>query len=162
MVLKHKPDLIDRKILREIQQDAAISNLELADKVGLSPSPCSRRVKQLEDAGIIKRQVTLLDQEALGLPLTIYVHVSMQTQETARLENFELTLQNFEAVQECSLITGSDADYILKVVMPDMAYYEHFLLKQLNQIEGVASIRTSFALRRVISRTTLPLGHLND
>ncbi|WP_051560065.1 Lrp/AsnC family transcriptional regulator [Marinobacterium jannaschii] len=161
-MLKHKPDLIDRKILREIQQDAAISNLELADKVGLSPSPCSRRVKQLEDAGIIKRQVTLLDQEALGLPLTIYVHVSMQTQETARLENFELTLQNFEAVQECSLITGSDADYILKVVMPDMAYYEHFLLKQLNQIEGVASIRTSFALRRVISRTTLPLGHLND
>lgn len=156
----HKLDRIDRKILHEIQQDASISNLELAEKVGLSPSPCSRRVRQLEEAGIINRQVTLLDQEELGLPLTIYVSVSMTTQATAKLENFEQHVQSFDAVQECSLVTGSDADYLLKVVMPDMSYYEHFLLKQLNQIDGVASIRTSFVLRRVVQRTALPLGHI--
>ncbi len=155
-----KLDRIDRRILREIQQDARISNLELAERVGLSPSPCARRVRLLEEAGIIKRQVTLLDQEALGLPLTIYIHVSMATQVTAKLENFERTVMGFEEVQECALITGSDADYLLKVVMPDMAYYEHFLLKQLNLIDGVASLRTSFALRRVVQRTALPLGHI--
>jgi len=114
----------------------------------------------MEEAGIIRKQVTLLDQDALGLPLTIYIHVSMATQATEKLENFEQTILSYDAVQECSLITGSDADYILKVVMPDMAYYEHFLLKQLNQIDGVASIRTSFALRRVTTRTAMPLSHI--
>lgn len=153
-------DRIDRLILQEIQQDGSISNVELSERVGLSPSPCSRRVRQLEEAGIIDQRVTLLDQDALGLPLTIYVHVSMSSQATAVLEAFEQKIIDFDAVQECSLVTGSDADYLLKVVMPDMAYYEHFLLKQLNQIEGVASIRTSFALRRVILRTQMPLSHI--
>jgi len=153
-------DRIDRQILQLLQQDAGISNVELAERVGLSPSPCARRVRLLEESGIIRQRVTLLDPDALGLPLTIYIHVSMLTQSTERLENFEQTVASFEAVQECSLITGSDADYLLKVVMPDMAYYEHFLLKQLNQIEGVASIRTSFALRRVVQRTQQPLTHI--
>lgn len=157
---RNRLDRIDRLILSEIQKDADISNLELSEKVGLSPSPCARRVKQLEDSGIIKKTVTLLDQESLGLPLTIYIHVSMATQSSDKLERFEATIQSLDAVQECSLITGSDADYILKVLMPDMAYYEHFLLKQLNQIDGVASIRTSFALRRVVQRTTMPLNHI--
>jgi len=153
-------DRIDRQILALLQQDASLSNVELAERIGLSASPCARRVKLLEEAGIIEGRVTLLNQEAVGLPLTIYIQVSMQTQSTERLENFEQTIASFDAVQECSLVTGSDADYLLKVVMPDMAYYEHFLLKQLNQIDGVASIRTSFALRRVVQRTQQPLDHL--
>ncbi len=155
-----KLDRIDRKILTELQNNAEISNLELAERVGLSASPCARRVKILEDAGIIKKRVTLLDQSALGLDLTIYVHVCLECQITERLENFELKVMNYDEVMECSLITGSDADFLLKVVMPDMAYYEHFLLKELNRIEGVTSIRTSFVLRRVKNKTDMPLNHI--
>lgn len=153
-------DRIDRKILREIQRNADISNLELAEKVGLSPSPCARRVKLLEEAGIIQQRVTLLNQAALGLDLTIYVHVCLECQIPERLENFEQKIMNYDQVLECSLITGSDADFLLKVVMPDMAAYEQFLLKELNQIKGVTSIRTSFVLRQVMQRTALPLGHI--
>ncbi len=156
-----KLDRIDRKILEEIQQNGSISNLELAEKINLSPSPCSRRVKHLEDAGIIDKQVTLLNKDALGLPLTVYIHVSLEKQFTKTLENFERHIITYSEVQECSLITGSDADYLLKVLMPDMSYYEKFLLKELNQIEGVSSIRTSFVMRQVLSRTELPLSHIN-
>ncbi len=156
-----KLDRIDRKILEEIQRNGDISNLDLAEKVNLSPSPCSRRVKQLEEAGIIKRQVTLLDQEALGLPLTVYIHVSLEKQRPKTLENFELVITGYSEVLECALITGGDADYLLKVLMPDMSYYEKFLLKELNQIDGVSSIRTSFVMRQVIQRTELPLTHIN-
>ncbi|MGY8870422.1 MAG: Lrp/AsnC family transcriptional regulator [Pseudomonadales bacterium] len=155
-----KLDRIDRKILDEIQRDGNISNLELADKVGLSPSPCSRRVRQLEDAGIIDKQVTLLNQNELGLPLTIFIHVSLEKQLPKTLDNFERSISTYNEVLECSLITGSDADYLLKVVMPDMSYYEKFLLKELNQIEGVSSIRTSFVMRQVLNRTALPLSHI--
>lgn len=156
-----KLDRIDRKILEEIQRNGDISNLELAEKVNLSPSPCSRRVRQLEEAGIIDRQVTLLNQDALGLPLTVYIHVSLEKQLPKTLENFERSITSYNEVLECALITGSDADYLLKVLMPDMSYYEKFLLKELNQIEGVSSIRTSFVMRQVISRTELPLSHIN-
>ena len=156
-----KLDRIDRKILEEIQRDGNISNLELAEKVNLSPSPCSRRVRQLQDAGIIEKQVTLLNKNALGLPLTVYIHVSLEKQLPKTLENFERTISTYNEVLECALITGSDADYLLKVLMPDMSYYEKFLLKELNQIEGVSSIRTSFVMRQVISRTELPLSHIN-
>lgn len=156
-----KLDRIDRKILEEIQRNGNISNLELAEKVNLSPSPCSRRVRQLEEAGIIDRQVTLLNQDALGLPLTVYIHVSLEKQLPKTLENFERSITSYNEVLECALITGSDADYLLKVLMPDMSYYEKFLLKELNQIEGVSSIRTSFVMRQVISRTELPLSHIN-
>ncbi|WP_432472855.1 Lrp/AsnC family transcriptional regulator [Amphritea sp. HPY] len=156
-----KLDRIDRKILEEIQRNGNISNLELAEKVNLSPSPCSRRVRQLEEAGIIDRQVTLLNQNALGLPLTVYIHVSLEKQLPKTLENFERSITSYNEVLECALITGSDADYLLKVLMPDMSYYEKFLLKELNQIEGVSSIRTSFVMRQVISRTELPLSHIN-
>ena len=155
-----KLDRIDRRILEEIQRNGNISNLELADIVGLSPSPCSRRVRQLEDAGIIDRQVTLLNQDALGLPLTVFIHVSLDKQLPKILENFESKISTYSEVQECALITGGDADYLLKVLMPDMSYYERFLLKELNQIDGVSSIRTSFVMRRVLHRTELPLSHI--
>ncbi|RDE25047.1 Lrp/AsnC family transcriptional regulator [Motiliproteus coralliicola] len=156
-----KLDRIDRRILAELQSDATISNLELAERVGLSPSPCSRRVRQLQERGLIDRTVTLLNRDKLDLTLTIYIQVHMANQLTKTLDNFELRVSEFDEVQECALVTGSDADYLLKVVMPDMAHYEKFLLKQLNQIDGVASIRTSFVLRQVLSRTELPLKHVN-
>lgn len=156
-----KFDRTDRKILEELQKNGDISNLELAEKVNLSPSPCSRRVRQLEEAGVIEKRVTLLNKEALGLPLTIYIHVSLEKQFTKTLDNFERHIAEYNEVQECALITGSAADYLLKVIMPDMSFYENFLLKELNQIEGVSSIRTSFVMRQVLDRTALPLAHIN-
>ncbi len=155
-----KLDRMDRRILEEIQKDGGISNLELAERVGLSPSPCARRVRLLQESGIISRQVTLLDQQKLGLPISIYILVCLDHQAPERLENFDSTVGGWPEVVECALITGSDADYLLKVVMPDMEYYQRFLLDKLNRIEGVSSIRTSFVLRQVIQRTELPLTHI--
>jgi Lrp/AsnC family leucine-responsive transcriptional regulator len=153
-------DRIDRRILEEIQSDGSISNLELAERIGLSPSPCARRVKLLREGGIIGRQITLLDQKTLGLPISIYIAVCLDNQSPSRLENFDSKVTDWPEVAECSLITGSDADYLLKVVMPDMDYYQRFLLEKLNRIEGISSIRTSFVLRKVIQRTELPLTHI--
>jgi len=155
-----KIDRIDRRILEEIQVDGSISNLELSERVGLSPSPCARRIKILQETGIINRQITLLDQEKLGLPISIYVMVCLENQESGRLENFDRSVSAWPEVLECSLITGSDADYLLKVVMPDMDYYQRFLLKKLNRIDGIRSIKTSFVLRKVVQRTELPLDHI--
>ena len=115
----------------------------------------------LEDSGIIDRQITLLNQEKLGLPISIYVMVCLENQDSKRLENFDRCITAWPEVVECSLITGSDADYLLKVVMPDMDYYQRFLLKKLNLVDGVRSIKTSFVLRKVVQRTELPLDHIN-
>lgn len=155
-----KLDAMDRRILEHIQADGSISNLELAERVGLSPSPCARRVKLLQESGIISRQITLLDQSKLGLPISIYISVSLDHQSPDRLNNFDNKISDWPEVIECSLITGSDTDYLLKVVMPDMDYYQRFLLDKLNQVEGVSSIRTSFVLRRVLQRTEMPLHHI--
>ncbi len=158
-----KPNLdrIDRKIIAELQHNGNLSNLQLSERVGLSPSPCLRRVKQLEESGVITRKVTLMDQELLGLSLTVYIQVSLGNQVPGMLEHFEEVVVTYPEVLECSLVTGSDADYLLKAVMPDMSHYEKFLLRELNQIDGVSHIRTSFALRRVVNRTELPLGHIS-
>jgi Lrp/AsnC family leucine-responsive transcriptional regulator len=102
----------------------------------------------------------LLDQKTLGLPISIYIAVCLDNQSPGRLENFDAKVNGWPEVVECSLITGSDADYLLKVVMPDMDYYQRFLLEKLNRIEGVSSIRTSFVLRKVVQRTELPLTHI--
>jgi Lrp/AsnC family leucine-responsive transcriptional regulator len=155
-------DRIDRKIIAELQHNANLSNLELSERVGLSPSPCLRRVKQLEESGVITRKVALIDQDLLGLSLTVYIQVSLGNQVPGMLERFEESVVNYPEVLECSLVTGSDADYLLKAVIPDMSHYEKFLLRQLNQIDGVSHIRTSFALRRVVNRTELPLGHIGN
>ncbi len=155
-----KLDRIDRRILEEIQADGSISNLELSERIGLSPSPCARRIKILQETGIINRQITLLDQDKIGLPISIYVMVCLENQESERLENFDRNVRTWPEVLECSLITGSDADYLLKVVMPDMDYYQRFLLKKLNRIDGIRSIKTSFVLRKIVHRTELPLDHI--
>ena len=129
-----KLDRIDRKILAAMQRNGRISNLELADMVGLSPTPCSRRVRRLEESGLIRAHVTLLDQAMLGLKLTAYIGISMDRHTPDRFENFEAQVREYPEVMECSVVTGQSSDYLLKAVVPDMAYYERFLLGRLTRI----------------------------
>ncbi|PPD40104.1 MAG: AsnC family transcriptional regulator [Methylobacter sp.] len=155
-----KLDKMDKRILDEMQKNARISNLELADKIGLSPSPCSRRVKQLEDEGLIDRHVTLLNQSKLQLKLIALIQVSMDLHTPERFETFEAEVRNYPEVLECYLITGQAADYLLKVIVPDMEYYQEFLLGKLTRINGVSGVQSSFVLRKAVDTTALPLGHL--
>lgn len=155
-------DRTDRRILDIMQRDARITNLELADKVGLSPTPCARRVKRLEESGLIRGHVTLLDQSRLGLKLTAYLGISMDRHTPDRFEAFEREVSAYPEVVECSVVTGQSADYLLKVVVADMEYYERFLLGKLTSIPGVTGVHSSFELRRVLQRTALPLDHLED
>ena len=153
-------DRIDRRIPTLMQDDARITNLELADKVGLSPTPCSRRVKRLEESGLITRHVTLLNQSLLGLNITAMISITMDRHTPDRFENFEIQVGTFPEVIECSIVTGQAADYLLKAVLPDMTYYEEFLLGRLTRIEGVTGVHSSFVLRKIIDRTALPLDHV--
>lgn len=153
-------DSIDRRILNLLQNDARMTNLELADRVGLSPTPCARRVKRLEESGVIDRHVTLLDQARLGLNITAMVGITMDRHTPERFENFERKVSGFPEVVECSIVTGQAADYLLKAVLPDMTYYEEFLLGRLTRIEGVVGVHSSFVLRKIISRTAVPLDHV--
>lgn len=157
-----KIDRTDRRILGEMQKNGRISNLELADAVGLSPTPCSRRVKRLEESGVIDRHVTLLNQSALGLKLTAIIGITMDRHTPERFERFEAAVRDYHEVVECSVVTGQSADYLLRAVVPDMEYYEAFLLGKLTRIEGVTGVHSSFVLRRVISRTELPLDHISS
>ncbi len=147
---------IDRRILHTLQRNARLSNVDLADKVGLSPSPCLRRVRRLEKAGVITGYVALVDQQAVGLPVSIFVNVSLERQIESALESFETAVRKRPEVVEGYLMTG-DADYLLRVVTADLAGYERFLLDHLTRIPGVSSIRSSFALKQVVYRTELPI-----
>lgn len=155
-----KFDRHDRLILAALQQDGSLSNLELADRVGLSPSPCSRRVQKLEESGVIRGRAALLDSKALGLGLTVLIQISMDRHTPERFENFEATVRAFEEVQQCYLITGQSADYLLKVVVPDMDAYQAFLLDKVTRIEGVSGVHSSFVMRKVVDTTALPLSYL--
>ena len=157
-----KLDRLDKRILREIQRDGTITNLELAERIGLSPSPCARRVKQLEDAGIILERVTLLDPKKLDLKLTALIQISMDRHTPDRFEKFEEQIRSYAEVTECLLITGQSADYQLKVVVPDMEYYQEFLLNKITRIEGVTDVHSSFMLREVQNTTALPLDHIES
>jgi DNA-binding Lrp family transcriptional regulator len=148
-------DDIDRRILTALQNNARISNVELARMVGLSPSPCLRRVKTLEDCGVIQRYVSLLDQGAVGFPVSVFVNVTLERQVESALEQFEAAIGQRPEVLECYLMTG-DADYLLRVVTRDLASYERFLVDHLARIPGVSSIKSSFALKQVSYRTALP------
>jgi len=149
-------DAIDRKILALLQENARLSNVELADAVGLSPSPCLRRVRELEHAGVIRRYVTLLDPARVGLPVSIFVNVTLERQVEQALERFEAAILKRPEVMECYLMTG-DADYLLRVVTADLSAYERFLMDHLTRVPGVASIKSSFALKQVKYRTALPV-----
>jgi Lrp/AsnC family transcriptional regulator, leucine-responsive regulatory protein len=155
-----KLDRFDKRILAELQKDGGLSNQDLAERIGLSPSPCSRRVKQLEEAGIIQRRVTLLDRRKLGLSLTAIIQISMDRHTPERFETFEAKVRQYPEVQECYLITGQDADYLLKVVVPDMDHYQEFLLDKITRIEGVSGVHSSFVMRRVVDSTELPLAYV--
>ena len=157
-----KLDRLDKRILREIQRDGTITNLELAERIGLSPSPCARRVKQLEDAGIILDRVTLLDPKKLDLKLTALIQISMDRHTPDRFAKFEEQIRSYAEVTECLLITGQSADYQLKVVVPDMEYYQEFLLNKITRIEGVTDVHSSFMLREVQNTTALPLNHIES
>jgi Lrp/AsnC family leucine-responsive transcriptional regulator len=156
--LKISLDRTDRRILDELQKDGAISNLDLADKVGLSPSPCSRRVKALQESGIIQKTVAVLDQKALGLDMVAMISISMDRHTPERFENFETLVSNFPEVLECYLITGSSADYLLKVIVKDMEGYQQFLLGKLTRIEGVSGVHSSFVMRKVVDSSRLPVN----
>ena len=157
-----KLDRLDKRILGEIQRNGTITNLELAERIGLSPSPCARRVKQLEDAGIILDRVTLLDPKKLDLKLTALIQISMDRHTPDRFEKFEEQIRSYAEVTECLLITGQSADYQLKVVVPDMEYYQEFLLNKITRIDGVTDVHSSFMLREVQNTTALPLDHIES
>ncbi|EED36556.1 transcriptional regulator of AsnC/Lrp family protein [Luminiphilus syltensis NOR5-1B] len=153
------PDLdrTDIRLLKLLQEDASLSNLELAEKVGLSATPCARRIKRLENEGIVTGRVALLDQKKLGLSLTAHLGVTMDRHTPDRFDQFETTVAGFPEIIECSVVTGQSADYLLKAVVRDMEHYERFLLGKLTRISGVTGVHSSFELRRVIHRTALPL-----
>jgi Lrp/AsnC family leucine-responsive transcriptional regulator len=150
-------DAIDLRILRELQGDGSLSNVELARRVGLSPSPCLARVKALQAGGVIRQVVALLDAQALGLNLNVFISISLKQQTRAALEAFEAKVCARDEVMECYLMTG-DADYLIRVALPDMAALERFVLEQLSPMKEVEKIRSSFAMKQVRYKTALPLS----
>ena len=150
-------DKIDERILAALQADGRISNQDLAERVGLSPSPCLRRVRQLEAAGVISGYVTLLDPGALGLDVTAFVRVRLDQQVDRHLVAFEAAVTTLPEVMECYLMTG-ESDYQLRVLVRSLAEFEDFLRHKLTRIEGVAQVTSSFALRPIVYRTALPVA----
>ncbi len=153
-------DTIDRRILQQLQVRARQTNVELADAVGLSPSACLRRVRELEERGVIAGYVALVAPAALGLGVSVMLNVTLERQVESALEEFERRINAWPEVMECYLMTG-DSDYLLRVVAADLDAFQHFLLEHLTRIPGVASIKSSFALKQVSYRTALPLDHLS-
>jgi DNA-binding Lrp family transcriptional regulator len=150
-------DSLDLRILRELQADGSLSNVELARRVGLSPSPCLARVKALTTAGVIRQYVALLDAQRLGLHLNVFISISLKQQTRAALEAFEAKVCAREEVMECYLMTG-EADYLIRVAVPDMAALERFIIERLSPMEEIEKIRSSFALKQVRYKTALPLA----
>jgi Lrp/AsnC family leucine-responsive transcriptional regulator len=148
-------DRLDHRILQLMQVDAGLSNLELAERVGLSPTPCARRVKRLITEGVITRQVAMVDPKKLGLNLTAHISVTMDRHTPDRFSLFEQRVSELPEVVDCCVVTGQSADYLLKAVVRDMDHYEQFLLGKLTRIEGVTGVHSSFELRRVVTRTAV-------
>jgi Lrp/AsnC family transcriptional regulator, leucine-responsive regulatory protein len=150
-------DRYDRHILEVLQADGRLSNQELAERIGLSPSPCLRRVRALEEAGLITGYRALVDAKKLGLTLMALLHISMDKHTPERFANFEKKVAAQPEVLECLLITGQEADYQLKVIVRDMEAYQELLLNRITRIEGVTGVHTSFVLRRVLDKTAVPV-----
>ena len=153
-------DKTDRKILRELQRNGRVSNQELAERVNLSPSPCLRRVKQLEKSGLIKGYTAEVDNEAYGLPIIVFVSVQLERHSADVVKKFEMAVKQVENVLECYVMTGS-ADYLLKVMVKDLHDYEHFVRHELHEIGNIASIDTSFAYGVVKRSHVLPMIETN-
>jgi len=152
-------DSFDLKILAELQSNGGLSNQEIAERVGLSASPCSRRIHYLEKMGVIRERVVRLEPRAIGLDLTVLIHIRMDRHTPERFAQFESALRAYPEVQECYLITGQEADYQLKISVPNMDEYQRFLLTRITRIEGVIGVHSSFVLRKAIDTTALPLGY---
>jgi Lrp/AsnC family leucine-responsive transcriptional regulator len=155
-----KIDSFDIRILEALQEDASLSNQEIADRVGLSPSPCSRRIRLLHEAGIIQSTVVRLAPDKLGLDLSVLIHIRMDRHTPERFDNFEKMVRSYPEVQECYLITGQEADYQLKIIVPNMDEYQRVLLEKITRIEGVIGVHSSFVLRKAVDSTALPLTYL--
>ena len=151
-----KLDPIDIRILNELQNDSSHSNVELAKRVHLSPSPCLMRVKALKDKGVIRNYVALADPKILGLGLNVFISISLKEQSKEALAQFEHRISEHDEVMECYLMTG-DSDYLIRVAVADMGVLEKFILEQLTPIPGIEKIRSSFALKQVRYKTALPL-----
>lgn len=153
---KFELDAIDRRILTALQEDGRMTNQQLAERVGLSPSPCLRRVRALEDSRAIDRYVALVDPEIAGLSVSAFVRVRLDRQDDRHLAMFEEAVRDVPEVMECYLMTG-DADYQLRVLVPSLDAFEDFLRSKLTRIDGVSEVTTSFALRPIVYRTAIPL-----
>lgn len=153
-------DRYDQRILELLQADGRLTNQELAEKIGLSPSPCLRRVRALEEAGIIAGYRAMVDAKKLGLSLMALIHISMDRHTPERFANFEARVTVLPEVLECLLITGQDADYQLKVIVRDMDAYQHLLLEKITRIEGVSGVHSSFVMRRIVHDGAIPVGSL--
>jgi Lrp/AsnC family leucine-responsive transcriptional regulator len=151
-------DRFDRQILEILQREGRLPNQELAERIGLSPSPCLRRVRALEEAGLISGYRATVDARKLGLTLTALVHISMDVHTPERFATFEAAVGLLPEVLECLLITGQEADYQLKVAVRDMDHYQALLLGHLTRIPGVTGVHSSFVLRSVLKNAIVPVG----
>lgn len=152
-----KLDAIDRRILATLQQDAHVTMEALAAEVGLSPSPCARRVRNLEAAGVIRRYVAVVDQDKVGLPVSVFASIKLERQREDELDRFAKAIARWPEIVECYLMTGQ-RDYLLRIVVKDLPAYEAFLKRTLTRLEGVASIESSFALSQVKHSQALPIA----
>ena len=150
-------DKFDREILQKLQRHGRMSNQELAEAVNLSPSPCLRRIRRLEDEGYIEGYVALLNARKLGLNLMAFIQISMDKHTPERFTEFDRIVTALPEVLECHLITGQAADYLLKVIVEDMDAYQQFLLNKITRIEGVSGVHSSFVLRSPVKSTALPI-----
>ncbi|HUZ11582.1 MAG TPA: Lrp/AsnC family transcriptional regulator [Caulobacteraceae bacterium] len=150
-------DSVDARILDLIQHDASLSVAEIAERVGLSSSPCWRRIKRLEDDGIIQRRVTILDRERLGLDFEVYCTVKLSLPTKDNLETFEQSVKRWPEVVQCATVTGA-ADYELRIVTRDMHAFDEFLRERILSLGLVSNIESRIVIRSVKSSTTIPLG----
>jgi Lrp/AsnC family transcriptional regulator, leucine-responsive regulatory protein len=151
-----KLDDIDRRILAALQADGRMTAQQLADRVGLSPSPCARRVRLLEEAGVVKGYVAVVDQAKVGLPISVFASVKLERQREDDLDRFSQAVARWPEVVDCYLMTGQ-RDYLLRIVVSDLESYERFIKDKLTRLDGVASIESSFALGQVKRSNALPI-----
>ena len=154
---KKSLDSTDLRIISVLQESAKITNSELAERVGLTPSPCLSRVRILETEDIINSYVALVTPSAVGLPISVFIHVTLERQIFSSTEHFESEMTNHQEVMECYPMTG-DSDYLIRVVVADIATLEAFIVDKLSKIAGVSNIRSSFALKQVKYKTALPIN----
>ena len=149
-------DLIDKRILWEVQRNGRLQNVDLAQKVGLSPSPCLRRVKQLEDDGIIEKYVALLNSQKINLGLTVFARIWLKGQDEKTVNAFVEAIQSMDEVVECQLMAG-DCDFFLRIMVADLDAYRQFQIQRLNKIYSIQNVKTEIPLQKIKQTTALPI-----